>query len=224
MQKQISWWLIWCAEEEGGIEVGIKRVVIEENIANAKELYRRIECGACCAAEFEYAIKSILNNIEETSFVFFEKDLNKSIEIRDEITESATLITCFFEHLRNLLYRLSKIQDTLCAYGMTEESDHLLQLIDDASHGIRSKEELKAIIDEANWAIGKLVAVGAYYDYMPIEYWYFTESYCDSRIGYENLKLHLLEYIDMLQHYAYKFKEILEIAQPMTVPQPSRVD
>ena len=53
----------------------LKRVVIEKNIANAKELYRRIECGACCADEFEYVINSILNNIEETSFVFLEKDL-----------------------------------------------------------------------------------------------------------------------------------------------------
>ena len=202
----------------------LKRVVIEKNIANAKELYRRIECGACCADEFEYVINSILNNIEETSFVFLEKDLNKSVEIRCEITESATLITCFFEHLRDLLYRLSKIQDTLCAYGMTEESDHLLQLIPDASHGIRSKEELETIIDEANWAIGKLVAVGAYYDYRPIEYWYFTESYCDSRRGYENLKRLLLKYIDMLQHYLYKFNKILEIPKEMTVPQPSRAD
>ena len=44
----------------------LKRVVIEKNIANAKELYRRIECNACCADEFEYVINSILNNIEET--------------------------------------------------------------------------------------------------------------------------------------------------------------
>ena len=202
----------------------LKRVVIEKNIANAKELYRRIECGACCADEFEYVINSILNNIEETSFVFLEKDLNKSVEIRCEITESATLITCFFEHLRDLLYRLSKIQDTLCAYGLTEESTHLSQLIHDASHGIRSKEELIAIIDEANWAIGELVTVGAYYDYQPIEYWYFTESYCDSRRGYENLKRLLLKYIDILQHYLYKFNKILEIPQEMTVPQPSRAD
>ena len=202
----------------------LKRVVIEKNIANAKELYRRIECNACCADEFEYVINSILNNIEETSFVFFEKDLNKLIEIRDEITESATLITCFFEPLRDLLFRLSKIQDTLCAYGLIEESDYQLQLIPAASYGIRSKEKLTAIIDEANWAIGKLVDVGAYYDYQPIEYWYFTESYCDSRRGYENLKRLLLKYIDMLQHYLYKFNKILEIPQEMTVPQPSRAD
>ena len=180
---------------------------IKDDLAAAKEVYHLVERGICGPYEFEDSITSIRTNIENTSFPFVDKELIRIEKIRGGIIEAATQVTEFYEYFRKLESVISKIQDTLIAYGMTEESDYLSMLISSEYHGIQSEEQLKIIIDEANWQISKLVAAGAFYDYRPIECGHIIHIYRDSRMAYERLKLHLLEYIDILQHHQNRFDE-----------------
>ncbi|WP_297233444.1 hypothetical protein [uncultured Flavonifractor sp.] len=195
--------------------------IIEKSLAIAEEIYHQVERGIYCEGKLSDIINKVRWNIEETVSILGTEDLLRSKTIIENSIIKCTTEYCeYFEKINILTEYLLECYDKFSAFGMTTECEHVSMICNQIRHGIRSSEELDYILKEVNWVAHTLGVVGIPHDVVTLHNVgdFFRESYYDSRISCEKLKMGLSEYIGALKGYRNMLESLLsDISQTIMV-------